>query len=180
MVSSREIRPALPVDRGSLAALLKGGVSLTAPARHAFHGELAASAVERMRRFSALVLIVHVPLLLRDLMLDRSASSAVELRWQQWLFVLHGVIALAAAVALLALRQRHSARIRVRAAYWMTAALLVWSAWLAGVDQLIGAGITIYVIVNLAAALFVTFEHRWTTLAFAAGLATFVAGQLFF
>jgi class 3 adenylate cyclase len=169
-----------PVDRGSLAGLLSDAAALSAPARHAFHGELAASAIERMRRFSALLLIVHVPLLVRDLTLDRTSASSVELRWQGWLFVMHAVIALSAAAALLALRERHSARTRAGAAYLITAVLLVWSAWLAGVDQLIGAGITIYVIVNLASALFVTFDRKWTTLAFAAGLATFIAGQLFF
>jgi class 3 adenylate cyclase len=133
-----------------------------------------------MRRFSGLLLLVHVPLLARDLTLDAARASAVESRWQWWLLVLHVSIAVASIASLVALRPRYGARTRSRAAYLMTAALLVWSAWLSGVDQLIGAGITIYVIMNLAAALFVTFDRAWTTCAFACGLATFVAGQLYF
>jgi hypothetical protein len=34
--------------------------------------------------------------------------------------------------------------------------------------------------VNLGSAHFVTFETRWTLLAFASGLATFVGGQVYF
>jgi hypothetical protein len=95
-----------------------------------------------MQRFSALVLLVHVPLLLRDLTLDKGGASPVENRWQWWLLVLHTVISAAALAGLLALRARNRARTRARAAYLMTATLLIWSAWLLGVDQLIGAGIT--------------------------------------
>lgn len=154
--------------------------SLSTAARFAFHGELATAAVERMRRFSALLLVVHLPLLLRDLTLDQSALSAVERRWQGWLLILHALITAVAAASSIALSKRHSLRTRARAAYGLMAALLIWSAWLSGVDQLIGAGITLYVMVNLAAALFVTFERRWTTFACACGLLAFVAGQLFF
>jgi len=170
----------LPAKRSALAGLLGRAVPLTVLARQAFHGELAASAVERMRRFAALLLVVHVPLLLRDLMLDRAPASSAELRWQGLLFIMHVVITLAAVAALIALAARRSVRTRVHAAYLLIVVLLAWSAWLSGIDQLIGAGITIYVIMNLGAALFVTFERAWTTLAFAAGLATFVAGQLFY
>jgi class 3 adenylate cyclase len=62
----------------------------------------------------------------------------------------------------------------------MTAFLLVWGGILAGVDQLIGAGVTVYLIVNLGAALFVTFERWPTVVAFGAGIAAFVGGQLAF
>lgn len=99
---------------------------MAVPARYAFHAELAAAAIERMRLFSGLVLLVHVPLLLRDLTLDASAMSPVERRWQWWLFLLHALITVAALASLAALRARCSTRARVRAAYLMTATLLVW------------------------------------------------------
>jgi class 3 adenylate cyclase len=132
-----------------------------------------------MRRFSWLVLLVHVPLLVRDLSLDTSHAAEPERRWQTWLFALHVVIAVAAGLSI-AFQRARSARVRARAAYAMTSVLLVWSAWLSGADQLIGVGVTAYVIVNLAAALFVTFDRASTTYAFSCGLATFIAGQLYF
>jgi class 3 adenylate cyclase len=51
---------------------------------------------------------------------------------------------------------------------------------LSGVDQLIDAGVTVYLIVNLGSALFVTFERWPTVVAFTAGIAAFVSGQLVF
>ena len=44
----------------------------------------------------------------------------------------------------------------------------------------IGAGITVYLMVNLGASLFVTFEMLATFAAFAAGLAAFIASQAAF
>jgi class 3 adenylate cyclase len=145
-----------------------------------FHAELASAAIERMRLFSLLVALVHVPLLVRDFTVDTATLAPVEGRWQAWLFALHVVIELAALAALLLLSLGRSPRLRSAAAYFMIFTLLAWGGWLSGVDQLIGAGITLFLIVNLGSALFVTFATRWTLLAFVAGLASFVGGQLYF
>ncbi len=133
-----------------------------------------------MRLFSLLVALVHVPLLIRDFTVDASALAPAEARWQAWLFALHVLIELASVTSLALLGRRRSPRVRSAAAYSMIFVLLPWSGWLSGVDQLIGAGITVFLIVNLGAALFVTFETRWTLLAFASGLGSFVGGQLYF
>ncbi len=156
------------------------GARLSAAQRSAFHAELASAAVGRMRLFSLLIALVHVPLLIRDFAVDRAALAPLEARWQAWLFALHVVIELAAVTALVLLQFRRSPRVRSAAAYSMIFTLLVWGGWLSGVDQLIGAGITLFLIVNLGSALFVSFETRWTLFAFGAGLASFVAGQLYF
>jgi class 3 adenylate cyclase len=156
------------------------GTRLSKAQRSALHAELWSVAVERMRLFSLLVALVHVPLLIRDLTVDASALPPAESRWQAWLFALHVVIELASVTSFVLLGRGRSPRVRSAAAYSMTFTLLVWSGWLSGVDQLIGAGITVFSIVNLGSALFVTFETRWTLLAFASGLATFVGGQLYF
>jgi class 3 adenylate cyclase len=137
-------------------------------------------AVERMRLFALLVALVHVPLLIRDFTVDATKLAPAEMRWQTWLFALHVVIELASLASLVLLERRRSPRIRSAAAYSMIFVLLVWSGWLSGVDQLIGAGITVFMIVNLGSALFVTFETRWTLLAFMSGLGSFVGGQLYF
>jgi class 3 adenylate cyclase len=152
-----------------------------APAdREAFHAELDAVATERMIAFSWLLFVLHLVLLGRDVTLDVQGLPAAELRWSRWLFGLHVAMALGSGVALLAFKAlKHDGR-RTRIAYGMMTFLLAWSGLVSGADQLIGAGITLFLMLNLAAALFVTFGRAATAQAFGLGFASFVLGQLWF
>jgi class 3 adenylate cyclase len=145
-----------------------------------FHEELEEAAIVRLRGFSWLLLLGHLPLVGHDLWVKPAVPGSPERAWQGHLFELHLAMLLATGVTLLSLRVLSSRRAKALAAYVMTVFLLVWGGLLAGVDQLIGAGITIYLIVNLGASLFVTFERGRTLVAFAAGLAAFVVSQAAF
>jgi class 3 adenylate cyclase len=153
---------------------------VAAEERAAFHRELQAAAVERMNAFCWLLFGLHVVLLVRDVTLDVKQLPAAEVLWSRWLFGLHVAIALASgsALALLALLKNGSARARV--AFVMMSFLLAWSGLVSGADQLIGAGITLFLIMNLSSALFVTFPRAATAQAFAFGFGSFVLGQLWF
>jgi class 3 adenylate cyclase len=168
-----------PGGRLSLG-LFSSGVRLRPEARASFRGELEDVAIERLRAFSWLLLLLHVGLLVHDLTLTPAAAGSPDRRWQEHLLWLHVAIFGASGATLVALRFLPSRRAKALAAYFMTVFLLVWGGVLAGVDQLIGAGITVYLIVNLGAALFVTFERWPTVVAFVAGIASFVGGQLAF
>ncbi len=163
---------------GAFASLR--GMSLADEDRRAFHAELAQASAERMNRFCWLLLVMHAGLLLRDVTLDTSALPANELLWSRWLFGLHVALTLAAGAALLLLAGSASQAARSRVAFAMMSFLLVWSGLVSGADQLIGAGITLYLIINLSSALFVTFNRGPTAQAFALGFAGFVFGQLWF
>jgi class 3 adenylate cyclase len=145
-----------------------------------FRSELARSAAERMRAFAWLLLVLHAALLVRDVSIAPSALPANERLWLDWLFRLHVAMALGTSTTLLLLRTAKTPRNESRAAFAFMLFLLVWSGWLSGVDQLIGAGITPFLIVNISCALFVTFDRSPTAQAFALGLISFVAGQLWF
>ncbi|HEV8547768.1 MAG TPA: adenylate/guanylate cyclase domain-containing protein, partial [Polyangiaceae bacterium] len=81
-------------------------------------------------------------------------------------------------LALAAFHWLSSREAKGRVAAWLTAFFLGWSGVLAGVDQLIGAGITIYLAVNLGAALFVTFELVPALSGFAVGLVAFTSAEI--
>ena len=155
-------------------------MSLPDDDRRAFHQELWAAATERMTGFCWLLLALHAALLVRDVSLDFATMPANELSWARWLFGLHVAIALVTAVSLGLLRSLRGARARARVAFATMCFLLAWSALVSGADQLIGAGITLFLIINLSSALFVTFERLPTALAFLFGTCTFVAGQFWF
>jgi class 3 adenylate cyclase len=155
-------------------------VRLRPEARATFRAELEDAAILRLRVFSWLLLLLHVGLVVHDLTLTPAAPGSPERRWQEHLLWLHLVILGASGATLLGLRFLPSRRGKALSAYLMTVFLLVWGGVLSGVDQLIGAGVTVYLIVNLAAALFVTFERWPTVVAFGAGIAAFVGGQLVF
>ena len=142
--------------------------------------ELEEAAVVRLRGFSWLLLAVHVPLLGHDVWAVPAAAGSPERAWQGYLLELHLAMLLATGTSLVLFRLLSSRSRKALVAYATTLFILVWGGALAGVDQLIGAGITIYLIVNLGSSLFVTFERGLTFLAFAAGLAAFVAGQIAF
>jgi hypothetical protein len=161
-------------------ALFSSGVRLRPEARATFRAELEDAAILRLRVFSWLLLLLHVGLVVHDLTLTPAAPGSPERRWQEHLLWLHLVILGASGATLLGLRFLPSRRGKALSAYLMTVFLLVWGGVLSGVDQLIGAGVTVYLIVNLAAALFVTFERWPTVVAFGAGIAAFVGGQLVF
>jgi class 3 adenylate cyclase len=163
----------------SVAAALRG-MQVAADDRAAFHDELQVAAAERMRGFSWLLFLLHVVLLLRDVVLDTRALPPAELAWSRWLFGLHVAMALGSGTALVLFARLKSCRARARVAFFMMCFLLVWSGAVSGVDQLIGAGITLFLMMNLAAALFVTFGRGATAQAFALGLGSFVVGQLWF
>lgn len=160
--------------------LFSSGVRLRSEARASFRVELEGAAVERLRVFSWLLLVLHAALLVHDVTLTPAAAGSPDRRWQEHLLWLHVAIFGASALTLLAFRLLPQRKAKALAAYLMTVFLLVWGGVLAGVDQLIGAGITVYLIVNLGAALFVTFERWPTVVAFGAGIASFVGGQLAF
>jgi hypothetical protein len=168
-----------PGGRLSLA-VLSSGVRLRPEARASFRAELAEAAIERLRVFSWLLLLLHVGLVVHDLTLTPAAAGTPDRRWQEHLLWLHVAILGASGATLLAFRFLPIRPAKELSAYLMTVFLLVWGGVLAGVDQLIGAGITVYLIVNLGAALFVTFERWPTVAAFGAGIASFVGGQLAF
>lgn len=168
-----------PGGRLSLG-LLSSGVRLRPDARATFRVELEDAAVERLRVFSWLLLLLHVGLLVHDLTLTPAAAGTPERRWQEHLLWLHAAILAASAATLLGVRFLPTRRAKALTAYLMTTFLLVWGGVLAGVDQLIGAGITVYLIVNLGSALFVTFERWPTVVAFGAGIVAFVTGQVVF
>jgi class 3 adenylate cyclase len=163
----------------SAAAGLRG-VHVAAPERAAFHQELQAAAAERMNGFCWLLFLLHAVLLVRDVMLDVKELPAAELLWSRWLFGLHIAIALVSGAALVLLAGLKSERARSRVAFAMMSFLLAWSGLVSGADQLIGAGITLFLIINLSSALFVTFNRAATAQAFAFGFASFVFGQLWF
>lgn len=146
----------------------------------AFRGELAQSAAERMQGFAWLLLVLHAALLVRDFSIDPSALPTSERSWFSWLFGLHVAMALGALVTLLLLAKLKAPSERSRVAFGFMVFLLVWAGWLSGVDQLIGAGITLFLIVDISCAVFVTFNRGATAQAFALGTASFVAGQLWF
>ena len=156
------------------------GARLADDDRRAFHGELALAAAERMNGFAWLLFVMHLALLLRDITLNTSAMPASELLWSRWLFGLHVAMALASGLAILLLAKLESAAARSRVAFALMSFLLVWSGAVSGADQLIGAGITLYLMMNLASALFVTFNRGPTAQAFALGACSFVAGELWF
>jgi class 3 adenylate cyclase len=161
-------------------ALLSSGVRLRPEARETFRVELEEAAILRLRVFSWLLLLLHVGLLVHDFTLTPATPGTPERRWEEHLLWLHAAILGASGAALLGFRFLSSRRGKALAAYLMTAFVLVWGGVLAGVDQLIGAGVTVFLIVNLGSALFVTFERWPTVVAFAAGIAAFVVGQLVF
>ena len=156
------------------------GVRVASEDRPAFHAELQVAAAERMNGFCWLLFVMHVVLLARDVMLDARGLPANERLWSEWLFGLHAVLVLATSVALLLFARLKSPSARSRVAFVMMSCLLVWSGLVSGADQLIGAGITLYLIINLSSALFVTFKRGPTVQAFALGFAAFAFGQLWF
>jgi len=162
-----------------VAAALRG-MQVAADDRAAFHAQLQVAAAERLKGFSWLLFLMHLALLARDVTLDMSALPPAELAWSRWLFGLHVAMALGSGTALVFFARLKPGRARSRVAYVMMCFLLVWSGLVSGVDQLIGAGITLFLMMNLAAALFVTFGRAVTAQAFALGLASFVVGQLWF
>jgi len=145
-----------------------------------FREELEEAATVRLRGFSWLLLLGHLPLLAHDLWAKPAAAGTPQRVWQGHLFELHLAMLVATSLTLLSFRLLSGRRSKALVAYAATLFLLVWGGVLAGVDQLIGAGITIYLIVNLGASLFVTFERNATFCAFAAGLVAFIAGQVAF
>jgi class 3 adenylate cyclase len=161
-------------------ALLSSGVRLRPEARASFHAELEEAAILRLRVFSWLLLLLHVGLIVHDLTLTPAAAGTPDRRWQEHLLWMHVAILGASGAALLGLRFLPARRGKALTAYLMTVFLLVWGGVLSGVDQLIGAGVTVYLIVNLGSALFVTFERWPTVIAFGSGIAAFVGGQLVF
>ncbi|HWP08981.1 MAG TPA: adenylate/guanylate cyclase domain-containing protein [Polyangiaceae bacterium] len=142
--------------------------------------ELEEAAVVRLRGFSWLLLAVHLPLLAHDLWTAPASAGSPERAWQGHLLELHVAMLVATGAALALFRILSSRSKKALVAYAMTVFILVWGGALSGVDQLIGAGITIYLIVNLGSSLFVTFERNRTFVAFALGLAAFIAGQIVF
>lgn len=145
-----------------------------------FRGELASAAISRLPAFAVLLVVVHVPLALRDVWASSRAVMTAEQSWERWLLAMHVSMVFVSCGYLFVLRWRLRARRRVRFAYSFLVFLLLWSAWLAGVDQLIDAGITVYMMIILSAALFITFDGAATAAAFlAAGLA-FAGGQVTF
>jgi class 3 adenylate cyclase len=156
------------------------GMQVPADDRRAFHDELQVAAAERLKGFSWLLFLMHLALLVRDVTLDMHALPPAELAWSRWLFGLHVVMALGSGCALLLFARLKAGRARSRVAFIMMCFLLVWSGLVSGVDQLIGAGITLFLMMNLAAALFVTFGRAVTAQAFLLGLGGFVVGQLSF
>jgi class 3 adenylate cyclase len=161
-------------------ALLSSGVRLRPEARATFRAELEEAAILRLRVFSWLLLLLHVGLIVHDLTLTPAAAGTPDRRWQEHLVWMHAGILGASGAALLGLRFLPGRRGKALTAYLMTVFLLVWGGVLSGVDQLIGAGVTVYLIVNLGGALFVTFERWPTVIAFGSGIAAFVGGQLVF
>ncbi len=162
-----------------VAASLRG-VRVADADRPAFHAELELAAAERMSGFCWLLLALHVVLLARDLTLDTRGLPPNERLWSECLFGLHVTLVLATAAALLAFARLASQRARSRVAFAMMSFLLAWSGLVSGADQLIGAGITLYLIINLSSALFVTFNRGPTAQAFALGFVAFASGQLWF
>ncbi len=158
---------------------LRHRIGLAAEELSLFRKELGKQAVERLRAFSILLFVVHLGLVVHDLV-QAPAESAPERTWQSWLFVLHVMMLVGTALSMLVSQLTANAASKARVAYITTAFFLVWSGVLSGVDQLIGAGITVYLIVAIGSALFVTFESLPTYLAFGAGYAAFLAGQLAF
>ncbi len=156
------------------------GVRVERVDRPVFHAELELSAAERMNGFCWLLFVMHAVLLVRDVTLDARGLPAQELSWSRWLFGLHVALVLASGAGLLLLARRKSQRARSQVAFAMMSFLLVWSGLVSGADQLIGAGITLYLIINLASALFVTFNRGPTAQAFALGFAGFAFGQFWF
>jgi class 3 adenylate cyclase len=143
-----------------------------------FHSNLAVTLLARVAAFAWLTIAIHGPLLLRDALPSNSAPSAAELEWHTWLWRLHALILAAASGVLLALRTPLlTPRRKVQVAFGFVVLLLTWAAWIAGVDQLINAGISVYLVVALAAALFVTFDARATAFVFCCGLVTLGLGQ---
>jgi class 3 adenylate cyclase len=162
-----------------VGASVRGG-DVAPERRVAFHAELAAVARERMLGFAWLLLLMHVALLVRDVTLDASALPPAEARWFAWLYGLHVAMVVAASLTVLVLQVTRAARVQAVAAWGLVSFLLAWSGLVSGVDQLIGAGIALFLIVNVSCALFVTFQRAPTALAFALGTLAFVAGQLWF
>jgi len=176
------LRSALGTSRRLAAATLASlrGAPLADDARRAFHAELALAAGERMNGFAWLLFVLHLGLLLRDITLKTSGMPDNELLWSRWLFGLHVAMALASGLAIVLLAVLKGVAARSRVAFALMSFLLVWSGAVSGADQLIGAGITLFLMMNLASALFVTFNRGPTAQAFALGACTFVAGQLWF
>lgn len=133
-----------------------------------------------MKGFAWLLLVVHLALLVRDVTLDESGLPAREQAWSAWLFALHVSMVLGAGTSALLLAKLPSPETKARVSLVFLTFLLVWAGAISGADQLIGAGITVYLIVSLSAALFVTFRRGPTARAFAFGLTSFIAGQLYF
>jgi class 3 adenylate cyclase len=160
--------------------LLSSGVRLRPEARATFRAELEVQALERLRVFSWLLLLLHAGLVIHDLTLTRAPVGTPDRRWQEHLLWLHLAIFWASGATVFAVRLLPTRRAKAFAAYLMTVFVLVWGGVLSGVDQLISAGVTVYLIVNLGAALFVTFERWPTVFAFGAGITSFVIGQIAF
>jgi len=156
------------------------GVQLADDERRVFHHELQLAAVERMNAFAWLLFVMHLALLVRDVTLNQAGLPPNELLWSRWLFGLHVAMALGSGLTVLLLARVKDARARSRVAFAMMSFLLAWSGAVSGADQLIGAGITLFLMLNLASALFVTFNRGPTAQAFALGAASFVTGQLWF
>jgi class 3 adenylate cyclase len=153
---------------------------LSAEERDAFHAELAEAACKRMNGFAWLLLLVHAGLLLRDVTLDTSSFSPNEALWAHWLFLLHVAMLLGSSLTVLLLSKLDGPQARARVACWFMGFLLAWSGLVSGADQLIGAGITLFLMLNLASAVFVTFSGAATARAFMLGMASFIFGQLWF
>lgn len=178
MSSGSALDPLRRLWASALAGLR--GVPVAAHEGALFHQELQAAAAERMNGFCWLLFLLHTVLLVRDVLLDTTGLPAAEVLWSRWLFGLHVAIALASGAALLLLARLRSDRSRSRVAFAMMSFMLAWSGLVSGADQLIGAGITLFLMVNLASALFVTFQRAATAQAFAFGFVSFVFGQLWF
>lgn len=174
--STREsLRRFVAAMRGGLLGAVPTGAGLPA-----FHDELDEAAAERMHGFAWLLGVVHVALLGRDLTLSPDGLAPNELSWAHWLFGLHVLVLFGSALTLLLLSRVTGVAARGRVAYAWMIFLLVWSALVSGADQLIGASVTLFLIVNLASALFVTFRPAATLKAFAIGAGAFVFAQLWF
>lgn len=163
----------------SIATALRG-MQVAPEDRAAFHDELQVAAAERMKGFSWLLFLMHLVLLVRDVTLDARGLPPAELMWSRWLFGLHVVMVVVSGSMLVLFARLPPGRARSKAAFAMMCFLLAWSGMVSGVDQLIGVGITLFLMMNLAAALFVTFGRAVTAQAFALGLGSFVVWQLYF
>jgi class 3 adenylate cyclase len=170
----------------SLGATLRTGLRALVATPHAldhetrvrFRSSLVSALITRTTAFTWLLIALHGPLLIYDSVSAGGAETAPEVAWHAWLWKLHALILGVATSALLALKSRHtSIRQKVRVSYLLIVIVLVWAAWVAAIDQLIGASIEVYLVAALGAALFVTFRGVPTAVAFLMGLTSLTLGQ---